>query len=154
MKTARFGSISSGTLREEDLIPAFVDALRDLRGALPRAIAQHYASWHSLVHGSATTRGDADAAALCDELQDALQEYAPDYGYFGAHPGDGADFGFWLSEDWQQQARNDGVKFVSDLSEVPDSFRGRVCVVNDHGNATLYATRAGVGTLREVWSVV
>lgn len=154
MNRVTLGTISHGTLREEDLIPAFVAELRRLRGALPKAIARHYAAWDSLVNGAATTREDVDGAGLVNDLCDALQEFAPDYFYFGAHPGDGSDFGFWLSEDWQQQARDDGVKFVSDLAEVPDSFRGLVCVVNDHGNATLYVTRAGIGTLREVWSVV
>lgn len=81
------------------------------------------------------------------------QGYAPDYCYFGAHPGNGSDFGFWLCEDWQQMARDDGVLFVNDMSEVPDSYRGMACHVNDHGNATLYNITPN-GKPHEIWGVV
>lgn len=155
-QTVRLGTISHGTMREEDLIPAFSDELRRLRGALPMRLARDVAAWHSLCYGAARTNNtdSIDAAELVQDLADALNDYAPDYCYFGAHPGDGSDYGFWLDEGWQERAREDGVKFVADLSEVSDTFRGALCVVNDHGNATLYCTDEPVGTLREIWSVV
>jgi hypothetical protein len=97
-----------------------------------------------------------------ESLFDALGEYAAPYFYFGAHPGDGSDYGFWLSENWDEDFEPlpdcisgdrypDHIK-VSDLSEVPSWFRGEVAVVNDHGNVTLYVKTAR--TLREVWAVV
>lgn len=151
MKTnkVKLGTLVSGTLSLSETIPAFADELRRLRGALPRHIHQALRAFNA----ANADFDEGDATDLSESLFDALQAYAPDYCYFGAHPGDGADFGFWLSEDWQQQAKDDGVKFVGDLSEVPDTFRGMLCVVNDHGNATLYCTDKGVGTLREIWSV-
>jgi len=87
-----FGSVVSGTLRPEDLIPALMDELEVVAG------------------------DDPDARALLDEIEeaqedddywddepdedvgrliDALNEHAPEGAYFGTHPGDGADFGWW-----------------------------------------------------------
>jgi hypothetical protein len=84
-----------------------------------------------------------------EQLFDALGEYSGPYFYFGAHPGDGADYGFWLSEGWEEDF--DGLK-VDDLSEVPNKYRGEFVVVSDHGNVTLYVKTSR--TLREIWSVV
>ena len=36
---------------------------------------------------------------LFEELWDALNRCAPDGFYFGCHPGDGSDFGFWKSDE-------------------------------------------------------
>ena len=164
MKTGKPGSISHGTLRPEDLIPTFGDELESLILLNGDWLAKP--EWHGKRDGLNALREDArayDAATesapengpeLVNELIDALQEFAPDYCYFGAHPGDGSDFGFWLYEDWQEMARDDGVTFVSDLSELPDDLPGGlVCVVNDHGNATLYAQDCE-GVRREIWGIV
>ena len=93
--------------------------------------------------------GKDDADYDLEALFDALNEYAPSYFYFGAHPGDGSDYGYWLSECFAEDF--DGMK-VSDLSEVPTGFSGEVLKVNDHGNMTLYAYSRGRG--REVWGIV
>ena len=84
-----------------------------------------------------------------EALFDALEAYCLPYFYFGAHPGDGADYGYWLSDEWEQGF--DGLK-VSDTSEVPRDYTGEVLLVNDHGNMTLYACTRG--RLREVWAIV
>ena len=84
-----------------------------------------------------------------EALTDALNEYAPTGFYFGSHPGDGADFGYWLSECFAEDF--DGLK-VNDLAEVPTGHSGEVLHVNDHGNMSLYAYSRGRG--REVWSIV
>ena len=36
-----------------------------------------------------------EAIMLLDALFDTLDAYSPEDYYFGAHPGDGSDFGFW-----------------------------------------------------------
>ena len=118
-------------------------------GALtPRSLANEVRAFNA---GKYDTDHGCDME-LVHELIEALNEYAPDYCYFGAHPGDGADFGFWLHEDWQQMAKDDDVPF---LAELPDDSTKHavVCVVSDHGNATLYARTKG-GEYREIWSVV
>jgi hypothetical protein len=84
-----------------------------------------------------------------EELQGILENHALPYFYFGICEGDGAEFGFWLSQDSIQEF--DGLK-VDDLSEVPTGYTGEVLEVNDHGNMSLYAYSRGRG--REVWAIV
>jgi hypothetical protein len=84
-----------------------------------------------------------------EELFDILNNHSLPYFSFGAHEGDGADYGYWLSSSFEEDF--DGLK-VSDLSEVPTSYSGEVLHVNDHGNLSLYAYSRGRG--REVWGVV
>ena len=40
-----------------------------------------------------------EASSTLDELTDALNDYAPDGYFFGMHPGDESDFGYWKDED-------------------------------------------------------
>ena len=143
MKFAEFGSISSGTMRHEDLIPEFTWTLRSLCPDTGE---------HAELCDEADALEDYDseqAGFVLDDLFTALEEYAPPYGYFGSHPGDGADFGFWLSDD--ALAESDALR-VSDTNEVPADYTGEVLHTNDHGNLTLYA--ADRGTLTEVWALV
>lgn len=147
-RKVEFGTVSHGTLRPEDLIPAFADELRRLRGALPLYIAKQLREFNAAMTAGQDA-ADEMGVELVQALEDGLQQYAPAYGYFGAHPGNGSDFGFWLCDDWQDLF--DGLQ-VADTAEVPKGYRGEVLHVNDHGNATLYvATSRG---LREVWAIV
>lgn len=86
--TMPIGSISHGTLRSQDLIPTFLDTLRQINPNLPifgRFPTEPSDEWY-----------DTDEAAeILSDLFDALNDAAPDNCYFGAHEGDGADFGFW-----------------------------------------------------------
>jgi hypothetical protein len=156
------GSVSSGTMRTEDLIPDFIYELRrqvpltrehrklirgielDIRNHTPHGKdASHSAYW------------DLDQAGEdLGELMDALDTYAPPYFYFGAHPGDGADYGFWLSESFREDF--DGL-IVDDSwrgrqDEIPKGYTGEVLRISDHGNMTLLAYSRGRS--REVWGIV
>lgn len=160
-KFADFGSVSSGTMRDEDLLSSLSD---ELEFQLSRQSRRYPRKAHralireaqrTLCHMTDGTHEQADAARdiagdVVNELMDALCEFAPPYAYFGAHPGDGADYGFWLPEDIDNSF--DGLR-VDDTSEVPRDYQGDVLHVNDHGNCTLYASN-GRGKLREIWAVV
>ncbi len=147
------GSISHGTLRAEDLLEAFANELDDLLWHQSRRFPRR--EYRALIRAAyrmlrAPELPD-DAGDLVNELQDALSEFAPPYCYFGAHEGDGSDFGFWMAADSLSDAF-DGIR-VSDTGEVPRDYRGEVLHVNDHGNITLYVARPR-GKLREVWAIV
>jgi len=100
MKTAEIGSVSSGTMKSKDLIPSFVGALEyladgstDLTMAITNRIEFADDDYNDYDYYA------SDAAGFdLEELFDALAEYAPDGCYFGAHCGDGADYGFWQAE--------------------------------------------------------
>ncbi len=163
---AQFGSISHGTLRTEDLLESFADALRNISRQNLVEIADlktsdaQFMQWFEaqskrdqLIGSARTIDPDSeDAAELVNELIDALNEFAPSFGYFGTHPGDGSDFGYWLHEDWQQMMRDDDVTFVDAGDEIPEDA-SQVCFVTDHGNAT-FGYVGQDGKFVEVWSVV
>lgn len=143
MSKYTIGSISHGTMRPEDLIPEFIYTLKQLD------TEKKYTEL--IIEAEAITDFDSDDASelLNEDLFNALNDMAPPYFYFGSHPGDGSDYGFWLSEDSLEDF--DGLK-VDDTSEVPDDYVGEVIHVNDHGNTTLYV--ADGGKLTEVWAIV
>ena len=81
-------TIIHGTMRCEDLYPAF----RSLLVLLDPEKASGYSEDHDLA--TECLRFDETWA-----LADDLEALAPDGYYFGAHPGDGSDFGFWKLEE-------------------------------------------------------
>ena len=147
---AGIGSISSGTLRTEDLIPVFIEEL------YYHATKNNHKRHLEIVN---EIRGKMDnddyyesedaEYDLNETLFNALNEYSLPYMYFGSHAGDGSDFGYWIDQDIEMIF--DGLK-VSDTSEIPDNYNGEVIHINDHGNMTLY--NSVNGELSEVWAVV
>ena len=92
-------SIIHGTHRECDLIPAFLEVIKNtteytqimqtndsnLQVIFDPSADEHDDRWES----------DDINYFLNEVLFDTLDSYAPDGYYFGAHQGDGSDFGFW-----------------------------------------------------------
>ena len=79
--TFKLGPISTGTLRGKDLLKAYTQTLTAHQPDHPLLAELDKWSDHSM-----------------QDLHDALNTLCPPFVYFGAHPGDGADFGFW--HDW------------------------------------------------------
>lgn len=84
--------VSDGTLKPEDLIPKFLNALKHDETAHAKFLKGNpeileIQSWDDV--------DDETKSMLVDELTDALNDIAPDGYFFGASDGDGACFGFW-----------------------------------------------------------
>jgi hypothetical protein len=158
---AQIGSISTGTLRDEDLLQAFTSELERLDiKIVPGSFVALIAEANALIEAANPTRKSGRRAGWSDEqreaaaylinegLIDALNEFAPPFVYFGSIEGDGADFGFWPDMDGLNEAmRHDGVQ-VGEYVLLPDE--GLLVSVSDHGNVAVYEVAAGA----ELWSIV
>ena len=102
------GSISHGTMRARDLIPAFMDALKVINPMEhEKALRDGGDYWLTLIaaeqnagHVLITDQGEDDLGYFHEEtLWPIMEEQTPVGYYFGAHVGDGSDVGFWRDGD-------------------------------------------------------
>ena len=125
------GSVSTATMRPEDLIPAFCDILKqyapdaggnaDLLADADNWMAGAVEDAGGIFNGE-ESRED-HAAEIVDALFDALNEIAPEGAYFGAHPGDGSDYGYWMGEDFGgDEDEGDCAGEYSPGMECPDEY--------------------------------
>ena len=141
-KYLSLGSISSRTLRSEDVIPALLSALKEVDSELANEKKAEY-----------DTLPEEYQSEFWDELETLLQDYAPPYTYVGAHPGDGADIGVWVSTDsldddlkYQDTDKLRAIRKGEPL--IPGS--GYVVVIDDAGDYTaLLDGRTG----RPIWNI-
>lgn len=141
------GTVSHATMRTQDLIPAFCNELRYLGHRSKKlTIIDHRAS---NAKENDPYWGDELAQWDLESLFDMLNEHSLPHMYFGSHPGDSSDYGFWISKELEYDF--DGLK-VNDTIEIPSNYIGEVLHVNDHGNMTLYWKSSR--KLKEIWSVV
>ncbi len=98
---AELGSISHGTMRLEDLIPTFtnkLDELVELNGDYfgEEENYDELLALDKLILEARTVDMESEEAGhVLDSLFNALNDFAPPNAHFGAHEGDGADYGFW-----------------------------------------------------------
>lgn len=149
---AKIGSISHGTMRTEDLLPLFARELETL-ARINKVRHLHASLLHSAQRIERARDWDgAEAISTLDALCEALDDYAPMYCRFGAHEGDGSDYGFWPpdGEELENMVREDYGIVVSDLSEVPDGTQGLILLSNHHGTVLFMDTPKG---RKEIWSI-
>lgn len=177
-RTLLLGSVSSGTMRTDDLIPEFLwhaehlrlDAgerrqVRAIRARLDREEAETAKDDEAVEPIGYFTSDEADCDL--DELFDILNAHVPDYCTFGSHPGDGADYGVWPVEDLfndTSQGSYDGMVYRANESPRGASAEVRAEVVagnyshwlsiNDHGNATLWRKVGRAWRFIKVWACV
>ncbi len=175
--TLELGTISSGTLRVEDVLPAMLRALKPLRLSRVERATVHtaHARWNAspsdlnavypptAVTLAGSTLSETWAEMLGEwltELYDIASAHCPDYCSVGSTEGDGAEIGVWPdmdsligdSADPGYTGGPEGDGYVADSRETAGVGHTHAYEVNDHGNATLYR-RAGRQWV-ECWSVV
>ena len=140
-RTITIGTLIHGTLRDEDLLPAFADELERVGneyGEYSPAIATAL----QIADGEVPEMGETGSDIIA-ELMDALQNYAPVHMYFGAIEGDGADFGWWPVTEYDcETVRIDDENVIDIECQVHIN-------VNDHGNVTVSELRGAV-----IWAAV
>ena len=98
MNTLKNVSVSINTMRREDLIPAFVATLWAIDSTMENPLASQLRGIEADMEQAEYYESE-DSQYDLEWLFDTLDMYAPDGYYFGAHPGDGSDYGFWAHEE-------------------------------------------------------
>lgn len=87
-------SVSHGTMLEEDIVSAIAQCDFTEVPELAEAVNKLVDMFWLLA-----TDSEERSYLVNEGLWELLNEYAPEGCYFGAHPGDGSDYGFWPTED-------------------------------------------------------
>jgi hypothetical protein len=122
------GTIIHGTMRAEDLIPAFIAVLPagDARSGFQETwalLARGYVyngAYGYVFRGEDSPDAAMERDLLLDQLFNALDELAAEGYYFGSHPGDGSDYGFWPEEQLDDNYRRRWDKRVDEGTAVYD----------------------------------
>ena len=138
MAQVYIGTVSAGTLRTEDLLYTFAPELLIQQNHKPSDLTNE--AFRLLGMGVEwTDEQEEEAEEIVNELIDALNEYCPPFVYFGSHPGDGADFGFWPDIEsieealrYAEDTDDDEVKYLPADGLSPAD--GLLVHVSDHGN--------------------
>ena len=136
MAEFQLGSISTGTLRTQDLLEAFHSTIA--ASGTPPALAED-----GYIDGGARY-SDGE---LLEVYTEQLESLCPPFVYFGTLEGDGADFGFWPDIETIQEIVNIAECDASQGISCPDD--GVIVQVSDHGNVTVMDMERNV-----LWSVV
>jgi hypothetical protein len=152
MTQFQLGSISTGTLRPEDLLKAFLPYLNkeNEHAQEAQAVLERIATdtWPPGIDNLEQYLTEFNTSELLDIIMDELQELCPPFVCFGTLEGDGADFGFWVDWDRLNEAmQNIGMASESDEEILKED--NVIVQVSDHGNVTVMDMERNV-----IWSVV
>ena len=138
MAEFQLGSISTGTLRTEDLLEAFHSTIAE--SGTPPALAED---------GYADGGKAYSDEELLEVYTEQLESLCPPFVYFGTLEGDGADFGFWPDMDGFNESRRLDGNYQGNPEEVWHVAENVISHVSDHGNVTVMDMERNV-----IWSVV
>ena len=100
-RSIQVGTVIAGTLRTDDLLESFSQELDSIRGNSKAHYRLVFDAQNRNYLDDGRDEREEEVSEIVNELQDALNEYAPDGMYFGTLEGDGADFGWWYIEsEW------------------------------------------------------
>lgn len=94
-------SISHGTMRPHDVSTAILDFLKQNHPD----VYEEFANAHpNMINALGDEQNQYWGSEECnydlnDDLWDKMNNVAPEGEYFGSHPGDGSDYGFWKNVD-------------------------------------------------------
>lgn len=149
---AAIGSVSTGTHREEDLENAYGSAL--LRLARTDPDRERKAEVTRAIRRYVETDKVSTQEFVNEVAPDLLQMYAGPHCYFGSHPANGSDFGFWPELDYLEElaAESDGVVKIDAEDGWPNIPEGVqfVLVANPRGSVSLYEA----STRRFLWECI
>ena len=141
MAQFQLGSISTGTLRTEDLLVAFHSTIA--ASGTPPALAED---------GYIDGGEPYSAGELLEVYTEQLESLCPPFVYFGTLEGDGADFGFWADFDAIDEScarKHHRRTHNPDTGEIVLEDESVIVQVSDHGNVTVMDMERNV-----LWSVV
>lgn len=127
-------SVSTATLRAQDLLPAFLEAVSQI-DELSAEYAQlavlpfGYIPAHAMEDDEADFWQSEEAQDKVNELSDLLDSVATDGFYFGAHPGDGSDFAFWQTEEEEEEEEEPHV--CDAFPQLPGFTTRKACIWQD-----------------------
>jgi hypothetical protein len=136
--TLAIGTISHGTLRNEDLASAIHAALKSQGHKESDVLMREL---RGIANGLVE---DNDSETVSDGIE-ALNDHVPMFCYAGFHPGDGSDLGVWPDHEMIESAIADGDAIqITDLADldslaISELHGANVAIlVNDHGNISVY----------------
>lgn len=170
-KLLKIGSVISGTTNSHHLLGAFHGTLSRLHLTSDDWVSKciiggRFHSDYEADRKSGARKGaDLDADGTIEELRREdvdrlialLNAYCPDYCYFGARDGDGADFGCWPGHEVPFHGGQ--TEYIAKGEVLPPARsvdHSHFLLVNDHGNAALYRKQRNGRNWRwaKCWEVV
>lgn len=97
--TIQVGTIIHATLRNEDLLPRFLDLLEEHASKV--SVKEECAMIRREMEIPGYWDGEVGVPDPMDSIEwaiEKLNDLCPPGVFFGTHPGDGSDFGFWREE--------------------------------------------------------
>ena len=151
MAQFQLGSISTGTLRTEDLLEAFHSTIESLQAQQAKDEGTPIVLADDGYMDGNEPYSDEELLTIYTEQ---LESFCPPFVYFGTLEGDGADFGFWpdtysLGDALQDTWDGESSSWDWNLGYYTLVDPAVIVQVSDHGNVTVMDMERNV-----LWSVV
>ena len=92
--------VDYASLRNQDLIPAFIEILDELNDDIYVQTTLAEIGKIVVTYSDSSFWDSEVCIEVCNDLIERLNEFVPENHYFGAHPGNGSDFGVWEYDDF------------------------------------------------------
>lgn len=143
-------SVSPATLRPQDLIPVFLDVIRDTAEYAQMNLSGDLAVITDAGASDSDERWDSEEVSyfLNETLFDILNDYAPEGYYFSSNEGDGADFGYWKLDEEDEYEEDEF--YYEDDEDISQSGYLQITVYSNYDCAPSYEEYSDGGYLYHV----